>query len=101
MLERFCGPCQGHPLGPGKHLLVYSVWNGEPVKGFMQRCVIVTSGGMGRKDLVISERQELKVHCSSPKDPILKKGREEGGRESGKIEIRKEVGRTKRKEIHT
>ena len=66
------------------------MWDGEPAKGFVQRCVIVTSTGMGRKDLVLSEQQELKVLCSSPKDPILQKGREEGGRESGKTEERKQ-----------
>lgn len=41
---------------------------------------MVTFAGSRRRDL---DGQELKVHCSSPKDPILKKGREEGGREEG------------------
>lgn len=41
---------------------------------------MVTFAGSRRRDL---DGQELKAHRRSPKDPILKKGREEGGREEG------------------
>lgn len=60
--------------------MVCPVWTGEPAKGLMQSCVMVTCAGRRRKDL---DGQELKVLCSSSKDPILKKGRE-GEKKDGK-----------------
>lgn len=48
---------------------------------------MVTIAGSRRKDL---DGQALKVPCSSPRDPVWKKGREEGGREEGRERERKD-----------
>lgn len=41
----------GIPSRPSQAPVVCCVWDGEPAKGFVQRCVMVTFTGRRRKDL--------------------------------------------------